>query len=265
MFFGDLGGSKGAGRSNFTDLDLATVRYNVSLGLRYNLSNGMALRFDAVQGRLYGNDAYSQERDRYHRNLSFRTDITELSVSAEIISLNFAGRLSNKIHTAQLYSFVGIGLLHFNPKGYYRGTWYDLQPLGTEGQGLIPGRDFYSLNALVIPMGIGYRMNISRTTLIGVELSMRKSFTDYIDDVSGGNVDKELLLQERGEVAAAMSERNNFGDGSQRTSRGSSATNDNYAFLQFTVSQGFGRVRSKNNSGFNHLKFSHVLDCPKFK
>ena len=74
------------------------------------------------------------------------------------------------------------------------------KPLSTEGQGLadFPGQKPYHLTQFALPFGIGLRYALSDNVHIGFELSDRKTFTDYLDDVSSHYVDHEQLLIARG-------------------------------------------------------------------
>jgi hypothetical protein len=58
----------------------------------------------------------------------------------------------------------------------------------------------------VIPYGLGLRYAVNRDWRIGLEVGMRKTFTDYLDDVSGNYYDNKVLLQERGVVAATLAD-----------------------------------------------------------
>jgi hypothetical protein len=45
---------------------------------------------------------------------------------------------------------------------------------------------------VAIPFGIGAKMNVSKKVGIGLEWGPRKTFTDYLDDVSGTYPDVSL-------------------------------------------------------------------------
>ena len=97
---------------------------------------------------------------RYYRNLHFQAHAFELTNSCQIIPYNFkltGGRYSKiKQNVVSPYGILGIGFLVFNPQAKYKGTWVDLQPLRTEGQGLVAGRPApYSLIQFIIPVGFG--------------------------------------------------------------------------------------------------------------
>jgi hypothetical protein len=83
--------------------------------------------------------------------------------------------------------------MRFNPKGFYNGEWHELQPLRTEGQGLKGGPEPYKKYTLTIPVGIGFRVGISRMWRLGIEATYVKTFSDYIDDVSGVYYDPSKL------------------------------------------------------------------------
>ena len=85
------------------------------------------------------------------------------------------------------FIFTGVSLFNFNPKAEASdGQWYTLQELGTEGQGTtsFQNRKPYSLTQLSIPFGGGVKIGVSDDFNIIIEYGLRKTFTDYIDDVS---------------------------------------------------------------------------------
>src|SRR5690349_3367808 len=114
------------------------------------------------------------------------------------------GQKGYEIYT---YGFVGIGVFHFDPKTDYKGVAYRLQPLGTEGQGLVPSRKKYSLWQMCVPIGFGFKYTIDAKWGVGIEYGMRKTFTDYIDDVSTSYFDNASIRAAYGNVAAALADR----------------------------------------------------------
>ena len=139
------------------------------------------------------------------------------------------------------YIFAGAGLFHFDPKGELEGSWYKLQPMGTEGQGLAASREKYSRTQFCIPVGIGFKYHFDRRWGIGFEYGIRKTFTDYIDDVSKTYYDNAALAQYYGPTAAALADKsdpkgiyseNLTGPGMQR---GNPKYKDAYMFAVFSV------------------------------
>ncbi|MCH8330801.1 MAG: hypothetical protein IH946_05390 [Bacteroidetes bacterium] len=204
--------------------------------LRYHPTNNLSIRGNLILGFLKADDRLSLSYDRrYIRNASFRTNLYEVSLQGEynILRRKIAIkpkdqgfkkgiRASSKAarkcptpgsgniqHEMIFYIFGGIGGFHFDPESQYKGEWYKLQPLGTEGQGLPEyGTELYSLYQVSIPMGIGfyyYAPNLRYK--IGYEIGWRKTFTDYIDDVGGEFADPEIIREARGNIAAAFANR----------------------------------------------------------
>ncbi len=84
-----------------------------------------------------------------------------------------------------------------------------LKPLSTEGEGLpgYPDRKPYSLTQLAIPFGGGVKFAITNDWHIGLEVGLRKLFTDYLDDVSSTYADPNDLLTAKGQLAVDLSYR----------------------------------------------------------
>ena len=266
LFFGDLGGSQGGRKDGFFDYDVESMRGNTSFGLKFNFTNRISLRTDACYAQVVGSDQFSGDPGRFQRNLSFRSDIFELSLTPEVVIYNFSRLGRKKTSTSEIYGFAGFGILKFNPQAELDGVWYDLQPLGTEGQGLKPGTELYNLQSWVVPFGFGYRKNLGRKTYVGIELSMRKTFTDYIDDVSTSYYSPDALLEERGAASASLSDRT-IGESSKTGgSRGNSGSNDNYSFVQVTFSRSIGKQNANSSKIGRFLaKFKSRDKCPAFR
>ena len=150
------------------------------------------------------------------------------------------------------YIFAGLSVFSYNPRAQYNGVWYDLQPLGTEGQGTTAytGRKTYSLTQIAFPFGIGCKFSLNKLFCFGVEWGMRKTFTDYLDDVSTTYVDPVQLEAEKGTVAAALSNRSITIPGQPSIepgkARGNSRTKDWYAFAGLTLTM---KIITKKNHG----------------
>ncbi len=161
---------------------------DVGLFARYNIGQYLALRSTFLYGTISGDDKYYNNAPR---NLSFKSNIQELNATMEVNLLPYhAFKTKNKFAP---YLFFGVGFFHFNPKAEFNGTWYALQPLGTEGEGISAAYGSkYPLMGLSIPIGGGlkYRVQTGDGSFItlGAEFGIRKTFTDYLDDVSKGHV-----------------------------------------------------------------------------
>lgn len=203
-FLGELGGGEDIGRAGPWDLDLAATRPSLTIGYRYQINSYFFLRSNLTWGILKGSDENAGDEARLGRNLSFRSAFADVNVMGEFYFIqNARGNLyrSRGVRgrnglSLDIYAFAGIGLMYFNPKAEYNGQWVALQPLGTEGQGL-PGQPVkYSRFTINVPYGIGIGKTIDRYWSFNVELIIRQTFSDYIDDVSGNYYGRENLRRD---------------------------------------------------------------------
>ena len=234
-----------SGVSNYMG-DLQQVRFDkdelheaYGVYLRYNFGRYVSLKFHAYKGVISGSDANFEGLLIRQRNLSFRSDLFELGAQWEF-SFTYFGESQKRM--ASPYFFVGASWFFFNPQAFYDGRWVDLQPLGTEGQGVFEDApEPYSLHQWAIPMGVGFVMSLGRHLNFGFELGFRKTFTDYLDDVSGQYPDLDIL-REHNPLSAALSYRTPELGGSGRYEnpvhhdRGNNADKDMYFFGGLTFS-----------------------------
>lgn len=191
-FLGELGGANQIGTNGLKDLEFSLTRPTINLGYRFIFSPNLALRTQFCQGWLAGNDAKTTEFFRQNRNLNFRSAVSELTVMFEYYpfreridhSYRMKGVKGKRARYLSPYIATGFGGFFFNTKGKYDGKWYKLHSLKTEGQGLPGGAEPYKRISICIPISVGLKYALSKQWSIGFELSGRKTFTDYIDDVS---------------------------------------------------------------------------------
>ncbi len=203
---GFIGVSNYSGELHQAHYEVADSRLAAGFVGRYHMSPALAIRGHFLRGRLQASDAaYSSIESRRNRNLSFRTTLFDLGLMAEI---NLAWFGSGARLSTSPYLAIGISGFYFNPQALYNGLWIDLQPLGTEGQGHpgLSAQPRYSRLQLSIPMGLGYTWRVNDYYTIGFQVMAHKTFTDYLDDVSGRYPDLEQL-RAIDPLAAALSYR----------------------------------------------------------
>jgi len=258
-FLGELGGSDQSGANFLSDFEISTSRPLLHGAFRYKILEPLAVKSQITYGWVQGNDETTNNPYRQNRNLKFYSPIIEFGAQIEYSLIKEkTGHRYNLRRTKGLqqllrvntYIFTGIAGFWFNPKGQdSTGTWHALQPLGTEGQGLVPTRDFYSRFSASIPFGVGFKYGITRKLSVGLEYGMRYTFTDYIDDVSTTYYDNDLLRLNRGNLAAELADPNLDlipGQTAPNQQRGNPRNNDAYMFTLITVSY-------KLNTGRNGL------------
>ncbi|MBR9920208.1 MAG: hypothetical protein GYB31_05155 [Bacteroidetes bacterium] len=191
--------------SNSISLDaIGTPGASAGVFARWNHNNVFNTRLGLQYGYISAADSESIDPGRINRNLSFQTNIFELGLIEEI---NLVGFNPNEGMIFTPYIYFGVAAMYFNPKTEYQGELYELQPLGTEGQGL-PGFDEkYSLLQVAIPFGAGLKFALSKSITLHGEVGSRKLFTDYLDDVSGFYVSDRELEAGNGILAAELAYR----------------------------------------------------------
>jgi len=115
-----------------------------------------------------------------NRGLNFETDITEMSFIVEIHFFPFF--VGSRKNTWTPYIFAGGAMFLYNPQPIGGGPNY--RDLGTEGQGYAGQEDPYGKISFAIPFGIGIKFSLNERLGLGFEWGMRKTFNDYIDDIS---------------------------------------------------------------------------------
>jgi opacity protein-like surface antigen len=206
--------------------DFMDAKPNITAGLSYFVLPNVAVRGDVTWFQLSGTDAEADDPSRVARNLSF---------SANNFEVAFTGALNLREHPYRYYQrpnfngyvFLGLALLYSNPAADYNGGRYALQPMQTEGVK-------YSRLNIAIPFGAGVRLKVSPFLNLALEGGYRKTFTDYLDDVStvhpdktGWDATRAALSDRRPELGLAPYE--------PGTQRGNPDKDDGYFLLNFKV------------------------------
>lgn len=195
------------------DLDdnntLKYTKYGGGFVFNYHFNPHMYLRLGYLYGQIGAADSLATDEKRKNRNLHFRSDISEFQVN---VVYDFIGTFSRTIFRPIFtpYVFAGLAIYRFNPQAKLNGKWYDLQPIGTEGQYLkgIDGTPKpYKLTQLNIPFGGGFKYRLGEKWDLALELGARKLFTDYLDDVSDRYADPQEILRQQGAIPMQLSDR----------------------------------------------------------
>jgi hypothetical protein len=253
------------GDLNPTSFTFARAKPTVAITARQSLNRWISIKAGLAFGSIEAADRHNRNYLK-QRNLSFYTTIKEASLSLETALLD----LSSTRFTPFLYGSVSI--FHFNPWAYDKsGNKTFLQPLSTEGQGLagFPQQKSYKLTQLNVGFGAGARYAINDEMNFGIEFSQRKTFTDYLDDVSSIYVDYNTLLQAKGSKAVEMAYRGNEVPGgapypNHGEKRGTPTEMDWYYFIgvnfemKFSrIARFFGDLKNGNSSAIQNIR------CPR--
>ncbi len=257
----EVGGSVGLSNyngdlTNSISLALRQSHPAVSAFSKFNINSTLSTRVGVTYANVSGSDALTGRSELIRRNLSFDSDIYEIAGMLEVNMFKFSAIASENIFTP--YVALGFGAFRFDPRTDYQGQRIRLQPLGTEGQGTsaAPNNQKYSLTQLNIPFGGGVKFKLADNITGFADFTWRRTFTDYLDDVSTLYADPEILLAEGGELTLALSNRTGEFLGeegyiSNGVQRGNPTINDYYFMGAVGVSFAF------YSSGSN-------VECPKF-
>jgi hypothetical protein len=293
-YFGDLAPTSGYGSTNLT---YTRPSFSIFAAKRLNEYWGVEAELSYI--RLKASDFENADprnvrhRYRYLRNQNFRNDVIELALKGTFDLVPSRGDYYRR-PTYRPYLHFGVAVFYHNPKGMTPdGDWVALQPLRTEGQGLVssdPDIAYasrpYSLIQMAIPLGFGLKYKINDRMDLGFEFSYRYLFTDYIDDVSGNYADRGDLLNQVGELSAIMANRTVEGrDPISGATRDFQPVADGVAGVvtvtdlsgnSFNTVNGFGRIGDQRGDGSEvdiyittsvklHILLNTGLKCPKFR
>ena len=194
---------------------------------RYNIDNRWSVKFAYTRGKIQGDDLKTNAVA--NRELNFKTKINDFSLVAEFNFWEYFTGSKRNYFTP--YIFGGVGFFTFKP---YNFSGVDLKASGTEGQNVgFDGRTPYNLWSISIPFGFGFKYSLSNRLALGLEWGMRKTLTDYIDDVS------TTYYTHGDEVSDPTGE---YYEGMQR---GNESTMDWYNFTLLSITYKFNLYGSK--------------------
>jgi len=161
------GGLIGGGLYYLGDINPNRHFYSTKLGgglfMRQNLNKRWGIRADIIAGTLSADDNASSSNYQKVRNLHFNTPLLEIVTQFEFNFLPY--KLGTKRNTSPYtpYFATGLGfLLVTNSVNPYNVT---------------------------LPLSLGLKLAVTKKLEVGVEWSFRKTFSDYIDNLSGDTYD----------------------------------------------------------------------------
>lgn len=183
-YFGDLN----------TRARLNRVKPAATIFFRKNFGNYISARIGASFAQLGYSDVYNTHNEyMYRRNLSFNTNVWELTLQGDFNFFRFMPGESQYNFTP--YITLGAGVFSYDPYAFLQGEKIFLRSLGTEGQGttLYPDRKQYSTMGISFPIGAGIKYSFNERINIAFEILHRITTTDYLDDVSTTYVDPAVF------------------------------------------------------------------------
>lgn len=223
-----VGGSNYTGElTNFKFFEPRGTHFAAGLLTRYNVGQRFTFKISATRGSISGNDEwYSDIEENRLRNLHFKSVLWDFSTGVDV-NLRLLDR--GKQRGFVPYFTTGISVFKFNPQAQFfydvnsphntgnngyetlagrDGEWVNLQNLSTEGQQTAEYNDLkrYSLTQLAVPIGLGVKCYMNKHWMVALEYTVRKTFTDYMDDVSGKYAEPFFIESQYGPIASAMAD-----------------------------------------------------------
>lgn len=190
------------------EVDPADIGVAFQIFYRANFSPALTGRLNFAYGQFGNSDDNPLDAFAATRDASFDISVSEASGMLEYYFLDY--QMEGSLVRFSPYVYAGVGL--FSIKGR--------EPLEGDEQG--------SRVQPMIPFGLGMTYMIGKKFEVGIEAGARKTFTDYLDNLSGGDINNK-----------------NFQYGNDKT-------NDWYYMASITVSYTFWTVPCPFN--FNSIK-----------
>lgn len=200
--------------------------------IKRNMGTFFSAKLGIYHGTISGYDSRSSNAQMRQRNLSFFSDVDELSLTGEVNFFPYIPLIGHNVYTP--YIFAGIGATNYDPMATYNGIDYELRGMLTEGQAKP-----YKESAVVIPFGAGIKYNFAGQWNLILDLGYRITYTGYLDDVYGAYADKSTIPTD---IGRALSDRSGENTGIYTGSAGSQRGNyrhDTYMFLGISISYTF--------------------------
>jgi hypothetical protein len=188
---------------NFLNAKPAATAY-----YRANISSVISARIGTTFGKLGASDARPIDPFAAARDASFNIFLFEVASTLEYHFLDWRDMKRRLFFTP--YLFTGFGIF------------------GISGD--IEKNAEYSNVQAAIPIGIGFKYNVNPKWYVGLEFGLRKTFFDYLDNVSAG--DQTKSIQNIPPPA---------------TPYGNKYANDNYFFLGLTLTHTFYEIPCPKN------------------
>ncbi len=170
--------------------DLKEIGLALAGLVRYHINDNFAIRGSFTSGKISGYD--SNYADRQKRAFSFKSPIRELALVGEYDILGkkrYANISEGKFNrTVSPYLFAGLALANVNPEVNFNESVTNIPKARIDADRNTKAKK----GNLAIPLGLGLKMDISKSWTVGAELGFRWTLTDYLDGVSqAGDADKK--------------------------------------------------------------------------
>ncbi len=224
VYFGDLNNR----------LDVTNPGIAGGLIGRFNFNTRVTAKASLSYAKVKASDSDSPNNFERQRNLDFASNIFDLSSTIEFNFFPYIHGSEDYYYTP--YLMLGFSVFKYNPYTSLNDQRYNLRDHQTE-------LTRYGNFSGGLVLGGGWKVDLNDVLSINIEVSYRRLFTDYLDDVSTVYPNEAALLSQNGQIAVDLSDRSLVdgisGEGRQR---GNSKDNDSYNFVGISLMRYFGRL-----------------------
>jgi len=170
-------------------IEIGETKASIGGIVRVHYNDKLMFKGNVYYGRVSGSDANATNENLSRRNWSFEADLLELAINAEFVPFGKPRFNKASVFRPQVnpYVFAGVGITFANDRLDVSNSGLDLGNLPQP----FPEPDDRD-NFLVVPAGVGIRIDFTQWTTLSGEWGWRYAFSDYIDGVSE-NGNKEGL------------------------------------------------------------------------
>jgi len=136
-----------------------------SVFLRSNITDAVGLKYGIAAGMIHGSNEFFDDTENQITSISFNTTILEAFGSFEFYFLDYKSKHSRTHWTP----YLSLGLAVF--------TYFGDAASNSDQSRIQPA----------IPIGIGFKYQVSKRIDIGLEASARLTFFDYLDGIGDGD------------------------------------------------------------------------------
>ena len=144
---------------------LKNHRPGASVFLRTNLTDAVGLKYGIAAGMIHGSNEFFDDTENQMTSISFNTTILEAFGSFEFYFLDYKSKHS-RVHWTP---YLSLGLAAF--------TYFGDAASNSNQSRIQPA----------IPIGIGFKYQVSKRIDLGLEASARVTFFDYLDGIGEGD------------------------------------------------------------------------------
>ena len=144
---------------------LKNHRPGASVFLRSNITDAVGLKYGIAAGMIHGSNEFFDDTENQISSISFNTTILEAFGSFEFYFLDYKSKHS-RIHWTP-YLSLGLAVFTYFGDATSNSNQSRIQP--------------------AIPIGIGFKYQVSKRIDLGLEASARITFFDYLDGIGEGD------------------------------------------------------------------------------